>query len=291
MKLNTIIQTAQTQVENLFKEHINQTSSPSLLNEVIGYALLNGGKRLRPALIYITGQALGAEWDSLAIPAMAIELIHTYSLIHDDLPAMDNADLRRGRPTCHKKYGDAAAILAGDAIQTLAFNVLATQPGPLTAEQRIHMVAILSQASGMQGMAGGQMLDMEGVHSIESITHMYQLKTGALLTACVKLAAIAAHIKDPQINASLETFANNIGLAFQIQDDLLDIDSPTETIGKPAGLDLINQKITYPVLIGIEETRAKVRSLFAAATSAIAPLGEKAGLLHTFAEHVLQRKK
>lgn len=291
MKLNDILQTAQTQVENLFKEQMNQPPSSPLLNEVITYALLNGGKRLRPALVYIAGQALGAHNDSLAIPAMAIELIHTYSLIHDDLPAMDNADLRRGLPTCHKKYNDATAILAGDAIQTLAFNVLATQPGPLTAEQRIRMVAVLSQASGMHGMAGGQMLDMEGVHSIESITRMYQLKTGALLTSCVKMAAIAAHVTDPQINASLEIFADNIGLAFQIQDDLLDIDSQTETTGKPAGLDLINQKITYPTLIGIEETRTKIHSLFAAASSAITPLGEKAGLLNSFAEHILQRKK
>lgn len=280
----------QKRTELFFISYMNNICSTPKLQEAMTYAMLNGGKRIRPALVYITGQIFNAPAENLDIAACAIELIHAYSLVHDDLPAMDNANLRRGKPSCHKAFDEATAILAGDALQTLAFDIIASHPGPLHAEQRIQMIKILSHASGLHGMAAGQILDLEGAHSIESLTHMYQLKTGALLNASTQLGATAANIQDPIILDAIETYTKNIGLAFQIQDDLLDSESSHIT-GKPQCLDNINQKNTYPIFMGIEQTQKTLETLYNNAYVAIKCLGDKASTLVDFANFLLQRKK
>jgi farnesyl diphosphate synthase len=292
MKLADFVTEAQSRLDHIFRHYlIEQTHSAAKLQESMAYAVLNGGKRIRPLLVYLTGYALDAIWENMDPAASAVELIHVYSLIHDDLPAMDNSDLRRGKPTCHKIYGDAIAILAGDTLQSLAFEILATHSTTLNPKQRLNMIQKLSLASGIHGMAAGQALDLSGMTTLESLTQMYQLKTGALLTASVLLGAIAANNENPQLLTALETFAKNIGLAFQIQDDLLDIEGTVQLTGKPQGIDLVNEKITYPSLIGIDKSRQAIQTLFKEALGAIECLGPKGQLLHDFANYLLQRQK
>ncbi|MHB1948977.1 MAG: polyprenyl synthetase family protein [Gammaproteobacteria bacterium] len=287
MNLTELSQLCQNRLEKLFNHYLIDTQSQAPeLQKAMGYAVLNGGKRIRPLLVYATGLALDAPWENCDVPACALEFMHAYSLIHDDLPAMDNSDLRRGIPSCHKAFNEALAILAGDALQPLAFEVLASHPAPLRAEQRVLMIQNLSHASGMQGMAAGQTLDIEGTRALEE---MYQLKTGALLTACVKLGAIAASLQNTTTLHALEKYARNIGLAFQIQDDLLDFEN-AEMTGKPQGLDVANQKMTYPAIHGIAHTRLKIEELFSEALSAVEVLGAKSEILREFAHYLMQRK-
>lgn len=286
MKLEQLIDTCQTRTEKLFNHYLNESPAPQL-EKAMTYSVRNGGKRIRPLLVYATGLTLDGSLDTLDAPACAIEFIHAYSLIHDDLPAMDNADLRRGKPSCHKAYNEALAILAGDALQPLAFEVIASHPAPLTTEQRLTMIKILSHAAGFKGMAAGQTLDIEGA---TSLNEMYNLKTGALLVASAQLGAIAANTQNSDILYALKKYAENVGLAFQVQDDLLDFESPENT-GKPQGLDATNKKNTYPTLIGIEETQKMVQTLFSNALSALNILGEKANILRELAHYLMQRKK
>lgn len=286
MKLEQLIDTCQTRTEKLFNHYLNESPAPQL-EKAMTYSVRNGGKRIRPLLVYAAGLTLNGSLDALDAPACAIEFIHAYSLIHDDLPAMDNADLRRGKPSCHKAYNEALAILAGDALQPLAFEVIASHPAPLTTEQRLTMIKILSHAAGFKGMAAGQTLDIEGT---TSLNEMYNLKTGALLVASAQLGAIAANTQNPDILYALKKYAENVGLAFQVQDDLLDFESPENT-GKPQGLDATNKKNTYPTLIGIEETQKMVQTLFSNALSALNILGEKANILRELAHYLMQRKK
>src|SRR5437899_2832756 len=218
MTLSDIASHAHTRLETLFNLYLIKNPAPATtLRKAMAYAVLNGGKRIRPLLAYLTGRTFECSWENLDAPACAIELIHVYSLIHDDLPAMDNSDLRRGKPSCHKAFDDATAILAGDALQPLAFEVLSKHPAALTPQQRLDMIDVLSKASGMHGMAAGQMLDIEKMTSLDSLTNMYQLKTGALLSTATHLGAIAAGVSDPAIFESLLTFAKKMGLAYQIQ--------------------------------------------------------------------------
>ncbi len=292
MKLIDFIAHAQTRLDRIFKYYfIEQPQSAVKLQESIAYAVLNNGKRIRPLLVYLTGHALNAPWENLDPAAVAVELIHVYSLIHDDLPAMDNSDLRRGKPTCHKVFGDAMAILAGDALLPLAFEILATRPATLSTEQRLKMIKKISSASGMHGMVAGQTLDLSGVDTLSSLTEMYQLKTGALLKASVELGIIAANNENQQTLTSLQKFAENIGLAFQIQDDLLDIEGNAHMTGKPIGIDRANEKITYPTLIGVDQSRQTVEALFKEALSSIEFLGNAGQLLHDFANNLLLRQK
>ncbi|MEO8402337.1 MAG: farnesyl diphosphate synthase [Gammaproteobacteria bacterium] len=291
MILKDFIQTAQTRLDTIFKSYLVQPKQPAIqLQDTITYAAFNGGKHIRPSLVYLTGRALQASWENLDSSACAIELIHIYSLIHDDLPSMDNADLRRGKPACHKAFGEAMAILAGDALQPLAFEIIATHPDNLTPEQRLNIITILSRASGAEGMAAGQALDLLGTSSLDSLTRMYQLKTGALLNASVQAGAISANMQDQATLLSLKIFAENLGLAFQIQDDLLDIEGTPQTTGKPQGIDAANQKITFPALIGVEESRRKVQDLTSTALNAITCLGQSGQLLNEFATLLLTRK-
>lgn len=279
-------------LDPLFKQYL--VDSPQIsqkLNQAMAYSVLNGGKRIRPLLVYLTGNAFDASMDCLDPAACAIELIHVYSLIHDDLPAMDNSDLRRGKPTCHKVFGDAYAILAGDALQTLAFEIIAKHTAPLNTHQRLSIIQTLCHASGIEGMAAGQAIDLQGVNTLEQLTKMYQLKTGALLNASIKLGIISANIESEHAVASLQAFAECIGFAFQIQDDLLDIEAPTELTGKPQGIDNTNAKTTFPSLIGVEQSRQKVKELFENALSMLEFLGKNGQLLREFAEFLLYRNK
>ncbi len=287
MNLTDFLHQTHLRLEPLLDQSIHSLAPP--LRRAMAYATLNGGKRVRPTLVYLTGNALDAQWESLDPAAIAIEFIHVYSLIHDDLPSMDNADLRRGQPSCHKAFDEATAILAGDALQPLAFDVLGNYPSPLSAEQRIRMIGILSEE--MQKMVAGQMLDISGVDSLATLNHMYQLKTGSLLKASVLMGAVASNLTDTNCLKSLSLFAENIGLAFQIQDDLLDVEGSTQLIGKPQGTDQANHKITYPALLGMEKSRQQTHELFETALSALDFLGDKKNLLAEFAKQLMQRKK
>lgn len=290
MMLNELLELTETRITAVLESCLSQKSLAPALQAALEYTLLAEGKRLRPLLVYATGTALGVSLDSLDAAAGAVEILHTYSLIHDDLPCMDNADLRRGRPACHKAFGEAVAVLAGDALQPLAFELIATHPAPLSAEQRIQMIATLSRAAGMQGMVAGQVLDMEGVTSSDTLETLYRLKTGALLKACIQLAVMASASSPLSVTRALETFADHIGLAFQIQDDLLDFQS-SQITGKTGNLDANNQKNTWPALTGLSAAQKKIESLFADAMTAIAPLNERSQILQETADYILRRLK
>ncbi len=226
------------------------------LRDAMQYSSLAGGKRLRALLIYATGDAFHIPLDKLDTQAIAVELMHTYSLIHDDLPAMDNDDLRRGKPTCHKAFDEATAILAGDALQTLAFEQLAAPHQWLNSSQQLQMINLLSKACGLQGMASGQTLDLETLNqkiSLEQLQYIHQLKTGALISTCVQLALSADETINPIVKQHMHEFAEKFGLAFQIQDDLLDVLGNPEILGKKTGQDAARDKPTYPSLLGTEQ--------------------------------------
>ncbi|MFC1748757.1 (2E,6E)-farnesyl diphosphate synthase [Pseudomonadota bacterium] len=266
---------------------------PKTLHEAMRYSVLDGGKRVRPFLVYAGGRALGVELDSLDGPASAVELIHTYSLIHDDLPAMDDDDLRRGKPTCHKAYGEAMAILAGDAIQTLAFHILAHDPKiEASAERRLRMVDSLTQASGSRGMCGGQAIDLEAVGQtldLPALENMHIHKTGALIRASVMLGALASDSADETLLKHLDHYAKCIGLAFQIQDDILDIESDTETLGKPQGSDVASDKPTYPALLGMDGAKERANELRSEAIASLDSLDERAAPLRWMADYIISR--
>ncbi|ANW23646.1 geranyl transferase [Vibrio coralliilyticus] len=264
------------------------------LIEAMRYGLLLGGKRARPFLVYITGQMLGCKLEELDTPASAIECIHAYSLIHDDLPAMDDDELRRGQPTCHIKFDEATAILTGDALQTLAFTILAD--GELSSEaetHRIKMVKALAEASGANGMCLGQALDLsaEGQKvSLAELENIHRNKTGALMKCAIRLGALAAGQKGSEILPQLDQFADAIGLAFQVQDDILDIISDTETLGKPQGSDQDLDKSTYPALLGLEGAINKAHTLLTEALQALEAIPYNTELLEEFARYVIERK-
>lgn len=279
-------------IEQTVARYLENTPS-SLLKEAMTYSLSNGGKQLRPALIYATGTIFDAPLENLDIPATAVELIHTYSLIHDDLPCMDNADLRRGKPTCHIVYNDGMAVLTGDALHTLSMQILSSHPAPLSAEKRIEMMKVLSEACGPFGMAAGQAMDITLMQSeqlsIPQLLEIYNLKTGALLSACVELGRLAGNNSDPKHKLALKVFGDCIGLAFQIQDDILDIEATSDQLGKPQNIDVANNKKTYPAMLGLAQAKAQVDALYQEGLEAIAYLGEKAKELRTLAEKMLHR--
>lgn len=286
--LNDFIETCQLRLENMFHIYLEKENhSSTILQKAMHYAVTNGGKRMRPLLVYATGMLQNVPLEILDIPATAVELIHSYSLIHDDLPSMDNADLRRGKLTCHKAFNETTAILAGDALQPLAFEIIATHPNKLTSKKRIRMIATLAEASGIAGMAGGQALDVEGVSNLETLVRMYALKTGALIKASVQLGIDAGKAKA----TTLTQFADYLGLAFQLQDDLLDLTSDQNVIGKPKGLDIINNKITYSRLLGVEKTRAEIQKCYDNALKILDDYGDRAKILKLLTEYLFQRKK
>jgi geranylgeranyl diphosphate synthase type II len=268
------------------------------LREAMRYSVLGGGKRLRPVLVYVTGEAFGASLDSLDVPAAAVELVHVYSLVHDDLPAMDDDDLRRGRATCHKAFDEATAILVGDALQVLAFDLLAygacgagTQSAA-TADERLSMIRILARAIGTGGMAGGQAIDLEAVGQpldVPALENMHRRKTGALIEASVLLGATAAGVVAPAQLSALATFGAEIGLAFQIQDDILDVEGDPGLLGKTTGADAAHAKPTYPSTVGLPEAHRHARAHCNAALAALAPLGPRSEPLAALARFVVDR--
>ncbi len=264
------------------------------LLQAMKHGALLGGKRVRPFLTYVTGQLFGLPESAMDTPAAAVECVHAYSLIHDDLPAMDDDDLRRGQPTCHIAFDEASAILAGDALQTLAFTILAE--GELSAEgdpYRIQMVKELANASGASGMCLGQALDLaaEGKQvDLATLETIHRNKTGALIRCAVRLGAMAAGEKGTAWLSQLDTFANAIGLAFQVQDDILDIVSDTETLGKPQGSDLAAEKSTYPALLGLEGAQQKAELLYQEALQALHAIPYNTEQLEQFARYIIERK-
>ena len=262
------------------------------LQEAMRYSVLGGGKRLRPLLVYITGEALGADPADLDAPAAAVELIHAYSLIHDDLPAMDDDDLRRGQPTCHRAFDEGTAILAGDALQALAFAVLAADTNALADATRVRMLTVLADAIGLAGMAGGQAIDLEAAGRASDPAHielMHRRKTGALIRASVELGSLAAPATTETSRAALRHFGSEIGLAFQIQDDILDVIGETEVLGKRAGADAAHGKPNYPSVFGLERARALALEHRDRALAALAELGQAAGPLRALAYYVVDR--
>jgi geranylgeranyl pyrophosphate synthase len=265
------------------------------LREAMRYSTLGGGKRLRPALVYLTGESLGAALTDLDAPAAAVELIHVYSLVHDDLPAMDDDDLRRGRPTCHRAYDEATAILVGDALQALAFSVLADDSiGQVVPAIRLSMIRTLAQAAGTAGMAGGQAVDLAAVGqtlSVDAVENMHRRKTGALIKGSVLLGAIGAGIDSGPDFQALTLFGDEIGLAFQIQDDILDVEGDAAVLGKTTGADAALSKPTYPSTVGLPAARDRARDLRDRAIGALAPLGARSGPLVELAQFVVSRIK
>ena len=281
---------------------------PVGLHAAMRHATLGGGKRMRPLLVFAAGAATGADEARLDAPAAAVELVHAYSLVHDDLPAMDDDDLRRGRPTVHVAFDEATAILAGDALQTLAFTTLAAADAP--AQLRIDWVQALAAASGAAGMCGGQALDIDATGqghepvarhprleagdsdpapaSLVRLERMHALKTGALIRAAVRMGALAGGA-DAATLAQLDHYAGALGLAFQIRDDLLDIEASSEQLGKTAGKDAAQAKSTYPALLGIQGARARLDQLAATMREALAPLGARAGHLAALGELAVKR--
>lgn len=263
------------------------------LIQAMRYGLLLGGKRARPYLVYITGQMLGCELSELDTPASAIECVHAYSLIHDDLPAMDDDELRRGQATCHIEFDEATAILTGDALQTLAFTILSEGSlNPSAEVTRIKMVQALAKASGAQGMCMGQALDLEAENraiSLEELETIHLNKTAALIKCSVQLGALAAGEKGLAILPQLEKYADLIGLAFQVQDDILDIIGDTETLGKPQGSDQELNKSTYPSLLGLDGAQTKAQELLTEALCALEAIPYNTQLLEEFARYVVER--
>ena len=266
-------------------------ATPRLL-EAMRYSTLAGGKRVRPVLVYATGEALGAPLEVLDAPAAAVELIHVYSLVHDDLPAMDDDDLRRGRPTCHRAFDEATAILVGDALQARAFEVLANAATAVSASARLEMMRVLADAIGTRGMAGGQAIDLESVKQTldeAALERMHRQKTGALIQASVLLGAISAGVQTGPERAALATFGAEIGLAFQIQDDILDVEGTTQSLGKRTGADADRVKPTYPSVLGLERSRAQALERRDRARAALAPLGPGFAHLGEFADFLVSR--
>ncbi|WP_110642146.1 (2E,6E)-farnesyl diphosphate synthase [Salinicola sp. CPA57] len=258
------------------------------LDDAIRYSVLGTGKRLRPVLVYLAGRALGAEERALDAPAAAIEMIHAYSLVHDDLPAMDDDDLRRGRPTVHRAFDEPLAILAGDALQTLAFEALASRPHPRLGA----LITTLAQAAGRDGMAAGQAIDLGAVGAsmdLAMLQAMHQHKTGALIRAAVRLGAlVAVDETDPRV-AALDRYAAAMGLAFQIHDDVLDVTGDTQTLGKISGADARREKPTYPALLGVEQAKDRARELLNEALESLEPLGEAGQPLAALARFMIDR--
>jgi geranylgeranyl pyrophosphate synthase len=270
------------------------TTRPTRLHEALRYSALGGGKRARPVLVYSTATALGIPEGAVDGVACAVELIHAYSLVHDDLPAMDDDDLRRGRPTCHKAFDEATAILVGDALQVLAFETLAGGPGlPGDTAIRLELVRLLAIASGTNGMAGGQALDLAAVGrqlSLAEVEEMHGRKTGALIHASVMMAAACSERTSESITRALDEFARAIGLAFQIQDDLLDIEGDATVLGKATGADRAHDKPTYPSSVGVEAARRRMHELHARALASLAIIGPRAATLASVSDWLVLRK-
>ena len=284
----------QARINQFLEEQLNQVDThPAPLADAMKYALLLGGKRIRPFLVYATGRMLGASMNQLDYVAAAIEAVHAYSLIHDDLPAMDNDSLRRGEPTCHIAFDEATAILAGDALQAFAFETL-TNATALSAEQKVRLVHALSHAAGAQGMCLGQSLDLISEHKSVSLTELERIhnsKTAALLSAALIMGFICSpRYSDKQLEQQLARYGAAIGLAFQVQDDILDIEGESSVLGKTVGADLASDKSTYPKLLGLDGAKQKAQDLYQIALSELDRIPFNSVALRALAEFIIHRK-
>jgi geranylgeranyl pyrophosphate synthase len=281
----------QARVERALEARLPATSLvPERLHAAMRYSALGGGKRIRPALVYAVGELYGQDPATLDAAAAAVEMIHVYSLVHDDLPAMDDDDLRRGRPTCHREFDEATAILAGDALQVLAFESLASAPAEASA--RVEMIRALAAGSGTLGMAGGQAIDLAAVGrtlTADEIEAMHLRKTGALIETSVTLAALSGGASASDL-ATLGRFSRALGLAFQIVDDLLDVEGDPRLLGKAVGADRARHKPTYPAAVGVPAARARAAALLGVALGAIEPFGTRAATLAHLARYIVERQ-
>ncbi len=293
--LNKVLNHFSKRVEQFFEQHLpSENETPVTLHQAIRYAAMGSGKRVRPALVYSTGEALSIENSELDGIAAAIELMHCYSLIHDDLPAMDDDDLRRGKPTCHRAFGEATAILAGDAMQALAFSVITNKSiaGPAD-NTRARLAYLLATAAGSLGMAGGQAIDLAAVNqdiSIDTLEEMHRKKTGCLIQACIHMTQICSPDLSDDQRSNLLRFGEHLGLAFQIRDDILDVVSETAILGKPQGSDSQSNKPTYVSLVGLEEAETRCRDLLDQALECIQVFDDRAATLRSLADYIVCRK-
>tara|TARA_B100000035_G_scaffold314815_1_gene332487 strand:- start:4430 stop:5338 length:909 start_codon:yes stop_codon:yes gene_type:complete len=287
------LQAAQTRVEASLEQAIAQCQASPVLADAMAYSCLGGGKRIRAALVYAAAYACQVETKQLDQIAAAVEAMHAYSLIHDDLPAMDDDDLRRGKPTNHIAFDEATAILAGDALQSLAFELLATCDDDINPQQVLKMVHVMAQAAGAKGMVAGQMLDMAAEQKaidLPALERLHNHKTGALISASIQLGAMAAGDVTPQQLAALQTYGEAVGLAFQVQDDILDIESDSDTLGKSQGADLARGKSTYPALLGMESAKSLAQELLQKALDSLHVFAERAVYLEYLAHLIVTRK-
>lgn len=285
------LETCRARVDAELDRRIETDSASARLQQAMRYSVLGGGKRIRPALTLAAACAVGQNLDTALVPACAVELIHAYSLVHDDLPAMDNDELRRGRPTAHIAFDEATAILAGDGLQALAFEWLTEAPD-IDASARLAMMQELARASGHDGMVGGQAIDLESVGkslTLAQLETMHRHKTGALIEASVRIGALTAPGVNEQSLMALTRYAQALGLAFQVQDDLLDIEGDTETIGKPQGSDAARAKPTYPALLGLTGAREHLTTLLENALRNLQAFGPEADPLRAMADYVVAR--
>ena len=282
----------QAQAETAVERYLPSTSTgQDTLHEAMSYVSVGGGKRFRPLLVAAAARLGAAEAEALSQAMAAIEYVHVYSLVHDDMPEMDNDSLRRGKPTCHVQYDQATALLVGDALQTLAFDVL-SRPVNLPAAQQLQRVQVLARASGSEGMAGGQGIDLANVGkdlSLAQLQHMHGLKTGALIRAAVALGGLSCSDVSASLLADLDVYADKLGLAFQVIDDVLDCEQDTATLGKTAGKDEEANKPTYVKLLGLEGARTQAISLAEEAKAAVATYGDAAAALLGLADYVIKR--
>jgi len=299
MKINeqvfeSLVESFQQRVDNALDYWLPPaTVNPVRLHQAMRYAVLAPGKRVRPILVYATAQALGIDAERVDGPACAVEIIHAYSLIHDDLPAMDDDDLRRGRPTCHREFDEATAILAGDALQALAFYIISHDPKMTPdARARLSMIENLAMFSGSRGMAGGQAIDLEAVGkslNIAELETMHIHKTGALIRTCIQLAALSADDLGAERFGALDSYAKCIGLSFQVQDDILDVTGDTETLGKTQGSDSARNKPTFPSVIGLQASQEKARELHRQSLQALSIFTEEADILRYISSWFVER--
>ena len=281
----------QARIEHVLNKNLPPAdSNPQKLHSAMRYSALEGGKRVRALLCYAAAELCGTEADLADAGACAVEFIHAYSLVHDDMPCMDDDDLRRGKPSCHKQYDDATALLVGDALQSLAFDVLSQTNLSAESSYQISMLRILAKASGSTGMAGGQAIDLASVGKALNQTeleNMHHLKTGALIQAAAMLGGIQG---DAQTSAAITTYAKNIGLAFQVVDDILDVEADTTTLGKTAGKDADSNKPTYVSILGLAEAKRHAQQLYDNAINSIAPFGAQSLRLRELAAFITQRR-
>ena len=285
----------QQRVEQQLHHYLPATErQPLVLQQAMRYAVLEQGKRVRPLLVYLTGEALAIPEQRLDAAACAVEFIHAYSLVHDDLPAMDDDDLRRGKPSCHKAFDEATAILVGDTLQTLAFEVLSYRSATLDAQRALQMVQILAKASGFYGMGGGQALDIVATGqkiTLVELENIHIHKTGALIHAAVKLAMLCTTDIDEQQQQALEHYAKCIGLAFQVQDDILDEEGDTKMLGKPSGSDRKQGKLTYPAIVGLSAARQMAQELVDDALQTLDIFNQSADPLRWLASYIITRQQ